>query len=119
MISVIVCEAANPRLEHSYRASPKYYRIGIARVSGIRRKLNKKSVRVITNINERNYPSHPHGKFAFIAPGSKVAIPEDAVHIELNSHKAKILGRVELKDDKDGAEARKGVNQGKGSIMIY
>src|SRR5450631_4216047 len=22
---------------------------------------------VITNINERNYPSHPHGKFAFVA----------------------------------------------------
>ena len=26
---------------------------------------------VITNINERNYPSHPHGAFAFVAPGSR------------------------------------------------
>ncbi len=60
---------------------------------------------VITNITERNFPSHPYGKFAFVAPGSKAALPEDAVRIELNSHKAKMLGRVELKDDRDGAVA--------------
>jgi hypothetical protein len=60
---------------------------------------------VITNINERNYPSHPHGKFAFVAPGSRAAVPEDAVRIELHSRKAKLLGRVELKDDSAGAVA--------------
>lgn len=58
---------------------------------------------VITNINERNYPAHPFGKFAFVAPGSRAEIPPDAVRIELNSRKAKLLGRVELKDDRDGA----------------
>lgn len=58
---------------------------------------------VITNVNERNYPSHPHGKFALVAPGSQEKIPDDAVRIELNSRKAKLLGRVELKDDSDGA----------------
>ncbi len=60
---------------------------------------------VITNINERNYPSHPFGKFAFVAPGSQAAIPADAVRIELHSGKAKMLARVELKTDREGAVA--------------
>jgi hypothetical protein len=60
---------------------------------------------VITNINERNYPSHPHGKFALVAPGSQVLIPGDTVRIELHSRKAKLLGRVELMTDPDGAVA--------------
>ena len=58
---------------------------------------------VITNINERNYPSHPFGKFVFVAPGSKVEVPADAVRIELHSLKAKMLARVELKGDNEGA----------------
>lgn len=60
---------------------------------------------VITNINERNYPSHPFGKFAFVAPGSTADVPSDAVRIELHSRKAKLLGRVELKTDPAGAMA--------------
>jgi hypothetical protein len=48
----------------------------------------------LTNIHERNYPLQPYGKFAFVAPGSRVAIPEDAVRIELRSQKAKMLARV-------------------------
>jgi hypothetical protein len=60
---------------------------------------------VITNINERNYPSHPYGKFAFVAPGSTAEVPTDAVRIELHSRKAKLLGRVELKTDPAGAMA--------------
>lgn len=60
---------------------------------------------VITNINERNYPSHPFGKFAFVAPGSTAEVPADAVRIELHSRKAKLLGRVELKTDPAGAMA--------------
>ena len=59
----------------------------------------------ITNIHERNYPLQPYGKFAFVAPGSRVAIPEDAVRIELRSQKAKMLARVELQNDRDGAVA--------------
>lgn len=31
---------------------------------------------VITNINQRNYPTHPHGAFAFVAPGSRAPVPE-------------------------------------------
>ena len=60
---------------------------------------------VITNINERNYPSHPFGKFAFVAPGSKATVPVGAVRIELHSRKAKMLARVELKKDREGAVA--------------
>lgn len=60
---------------------------------------------VITNINPRNYPHHPFGKFAFVAPGYTGAIPEDTVRIDLRSHVAKMLARVELQDDRDGAVA--------------
>lgn len=59
----------------------------------------------LTNIHERNYPLQPYGKFAFVAPGSRVEIPGDAVRIELRSHKAKMLARVELQNDRDGAVA--------------
>jgi hypothetical protein len=58
---------------------------------------------VIANINERNFPDHPHGRFAFIAPGSTPDLPDDVVSVELRSNKAKMLARVELKDDWDGA----------------
>ena len=60
---------------------------------------------VITNINERSYPSHPHGKFVLVAPGSQAEVPADAVRVELHSRKAKLLGRVELKTDPAGAVA--------------
>ena len=60
---------------------------------------------VIVNINERNFPSHPFGKFAFVAPGSKAKVPTDAVRIELHSRKAKMLARVELKTNIEGAIA--------------
>lgn len=58
---------------------------------------------VITNVNRRTYPSHPDGTFAFVAPGSTAAIPDDAVRIELRSGKAKLLVRIELRDDPEGA----------------
>jgi hypothetical protein len=58
---------------------------------------------VIANINERTFPSKPFGKFFLVKPGSKVATPADAGRIELHSSKAKMLARVELKDDPEGA----------------
>jgi hypothetical protein len=60
---------------------------------------------VITNINERTYPSHPYGKFVLVAPGSRAEVAADAVRVELHSRKAKLLGRVELKTDPAGAVA--------------
>lgn len=58
---------------------------------------------VITNINQRNYPQHPYGKYAFVAPGSFAGIPDDAVRIELRSLKAKMLARVEIQGDIESA----------------
>jgi hypothetical protein len=58
---------------------------------------------VITNLNERNYPDHPHGKFAFVAPGSKAEVPAGSERVELHSRKAKLLARVELQTDPEGA----------------
>lgn len=58
---------------------------------------------VIANINERTFPSKPFGRFALVKPGSSAPIPPDASRIELHSSKAKLLARVELKDDPSGA----------------
>ncbi len=58
---------------------------------------------VIANVNERRFPTKPHGQFALVAPGSKAAIPAGAGRIELHSRKAKMLGRVEIKGDPEGA----------------
>jgi hypothetical protein len=58
---------------------------------------------VIVNINERTFPSKPYGKFALVKPGFQGTIPIDAARIELHSSKAKMLGRVEIKGDPDGA----------------
>ncbi len=60
---------------------------------------------VIVNINERTFPSRPSGTSALLAPGSQAGVPQDAGVIFLHSNKAKMLARVELKDDPDGAVA--------------
>jgi len=58
---------------------------------------------VIANINERTFPTKPFGKFFLVKPGSKVQTPPGAGRIELHSSKAKMLARVELKGDPEGA----------------
>ena len=58
---------------------------------------------VIVNINDRTLLTKPYGKFLLVAPGSTVKTPDDAGRILLHSNKAKMLSRVELKDDPDGA----------------
>lgn len=58
---------------------------------------------VIANINERTFPSKPFGRFALIAPGWQGSLPADTARIELHARKAKLLGRVELKGDPEGA----------------
>lgn len=60
---------------------------------------------VIANINERTFADHPSGTFALVAPGAKDSAPEGSLPIELHSNKAKLLARVELRDDADGAVA--------------
>jgi hypothetical protein len=58
---------------------------------------------IITNINERNYPEHPYGRYALCLKGSHPEIPEGALRVDLRSKKAKMLARVERKDDDEGA----------------
>ncbi len=40
---------------------------------------------IITNINQRNYPDHPYGRYALCLQGSNPEIPEDALRIDLPS----------------------------------
>jgi hypothetical protein len=58
---------------------------------------------VIANINERTMPSKPFGKFALVVTNSRVRLPKGVTPIYLHSNKAKMLGRVELKGDPEGA----------------
>ena len=55
------------------------------------------------NINERNDPDHPVGRFAICLAGSTPTIPDDCKRIDIPSTKAKLLARVELADDVDRA----------------
>lgn len=52
---------------------------------------------VITNINQRTYSEHPHGRFAFCLKGTRGNTPLDAYRINLPSKKAKVLARIEIK----------------------
>ncbi len=58
---------------------------------------------IITNINERNYPEHPCGRYALCLKGSNPDIPEGALRVDLPSKKAKMLARVERQGDDEGA----------------
>lgn len=51
---------------------------------------------VTANINERNYPKHPFGKFAFCLKDTKVALPKGTQRVNLPSRKSRILMRIEL-----------------------
>jgi hypothetical protein len=60
---------------------------------------------VIANINERTFPSQPHGKFVLVRAGQMLEPPAGVARIELHSAKAKLLARIELKGDPAGAVA--------------
>src|SRR4030095_25533 len=52
---------------------------------------------VTANINERNYPKHPSGKFAFCLKGAKgITLPKGTQRVDLPSRKSRILMRIEL-----------------------
>ncbi|MDF2506678.1 MAG: hypothetical protein K0Q52_537 [Microbacterium sp.] len=55
------------------------------------------------NINERNFPDHPHGRFAICLAGSSPEIPEGCYRIDIPSAKAKLLSRVQIAGDVDSA----------------
>jgi len=58
---------------------------------------------IITNINERNYPEHPYGRYALCLKGSSPKMPEGALRVDLPTMKAKMLARVERQGDDAGA----------------
>ncbi|GGF47805.1 DUF1214 domain-containing protein [Echinicola rosea] len=60
---------------------------------------------VVANINDRNFPAHPYGTFAIKLKGSQVELPEGAYPIDIQNRKVKMLARVELQDDLEGAVA--------------
>ena len=60
---------------------------------------------ILYNINERNFPDNPYGKYALCLKGSNPEIPEDALRIDIPSKKAKLLARIERKGDDEGAIA--------------
>jgi hypothetical protein len=51
---------------------------------------------VTANLNERNYPRHPFGKFALCLKGAKVTLPKGTQRVDLPSRKSRILARIEL-----------------------
>lgn len=58
---------------------------------------------ILYNINERNFPETPYGKFAFFREGTNPEIPDGAVALSIPSNKLKMLARVERKGDDEGA----------------
>ena len=58
---------------------------------------------IITNINERNYPEHPYGRYALCLKDSNPEIPAGTLRVDLPSKKAKMLARVERQGDDEGA----------------
>lgn len=57
----------------------------------------------LANINERVFPDKPYGEFAVCLKGSNVETPEGATRIDLPVKYSRVLSRVELGADWDGA----------------
>jgi hypothetical protein len=48
------------------------------------------------NVNERNFPKHPFGKFAFCLKGASAVLPKGTLRVTLPSRKSRMLMRIEL-----------------------
>ena len=59
----------------------------------------------VANINERNFPQHPAGKFGLCLRGADVRLPEGTQRVDLPGKKSRVLMRIEL--GADPAEAVK------------
>ena len=55
------------------------------------------------NINDRNFPERPYGRYAICLAGSSPAIPDDCLRVDIPSPKAKLLTRVQIQGDVDSA----------------
>lgn len=59
----------------------------------------------LANINERVYPNKPSGDFAACLAGATVSLPDGVTRIDLPVKQSRILARVALGNDWDGAVA--------------
>jgi len=60
---------------------------------------------VTANINDRTYPKHPSGTFGLCLKGAKVALPPGTERVDLPSHKARVVIRIELGSKPEEAAA--------------
>ncbi len=58
---------------------------------------------ILYNINVRNFPMHPYGRYSLCLKGSAPLIPADALRLDLPSQKAKMVARIERGGDDEGA----------------
>lgn len=58
----------------------------------------------LANVNERTYPEHRDGSFAFCLKGAKVKLPAATKRIDLPVRSARVLTRIELGADPQQAE---------------
>src|SRR5215212_3655689 len=54
---------------------------------------------IVHNVNDRNFPDHPAGRFAICPAGSSPDVPDDCVRLDVPTGKAKLLARVQIGDD--------------------
>src|SRR5262245_9190199 len=75
---------------------------------------------VTANINERNFPKHPSGKFAFCLKETKATLPKGTQRINLPNRKSRILMRIELGANPSEAFAlqKRGTMKATGSPQI-
>ncbi len=59
----------------------------------------------VANINERTLPQKPYGDFAMCLPGAKVELPANVHRIDLPVKYTRVLARVQLGSDWEGAVA--------------
>jgi len=59
----------------------------------------------VANLNERNYPAHPWGRFALCLAGSQVELPPGTHRIDMQGKKARVFAHLEIGEDLQVAAA--------------
>jgi len=65
---------------------PRYYTVQVVNGWG----------ETVVNVNERNFPERPAGKFGLCLRGAEIALPPDSLRIDMPGKKLHVLMRVEL-----------------------
>ncbi len=73
---------------------------------------------VTSNINERNFPKHAFGKFAYCLKGNKMELPKEVQRIDLPSEKSRLLVKIEVgKDQEEVKKIQKMFNISPASVV--